>query len=84
MHVMIYDPDGNLVAETTGVKKRNPQTRTLEMQVPEMEIANAQLWDTESPKLYKAVAQLLREDGSVADEYAEHFGHYHSNQQVWL
>ena len=74
MHVMIYDPDGNLVAETTGVKKRNPQTRTLEMQVPEMEIANAQLWDTESPKLYKAVAQLLREDGSVADEYAEHFG----------
>jgi beta-galactosidase len=74
MHVMIYDPDGNLVAETTGVKKRNPQTRTLEMQVPEMEIANAQLWDTESPKLYKAVAQLLREDGSIADEYAEHFG----------
>ena len=74
MHVMIYDPDGNLVAETTGVKKRNPQTRTLEMQVPEMEIANAQLWDTESPKLYKAVAQLLREDGTVADEYAEHFG----------
>ena len=71
---MIYDPDGNLVAETTGVKKRNPQTRTLEMQVPEMEIANAQLWDTESPKLYKAVAQLLREDGTVADEYAEHFG----------
>ena len=74
MHVMIYDPDGKLVAETTGVKKRNPQTRTLEMQVPEMEIANAQLWDTESPKLYKAVAQLLREDGSIADEYAEHFG----------
>ena len=74
MHVMIYDPDGNLVAETTGVKKRNPQTHTLEMQVPEMEIANAQLWDTESPKLYKAVAQLLREDGTVADEYAEHFG----------
>ena len=74
MHVMIYDPDGKLVAETTGVKKRNPQTRTLEMQVPEMEIANAQLWNTESPKLYKAVAQLLREDGSVADEYTEHFG----------
>ena len=74
MHVMIYDPDGKLVAETTGVKKRNPQTRTLEMQVPEMEIANAQLWDTESPKLYKAVAQLLHEDGSIADEYTEHFG----------
>ena len=74
MNVKIYAPDGSLVAETTATKKRNPQTRTLEMQTPEMEIANAQLWDTESPNLYKAVCQLLREDGTVADEYAEHFG----------
>ena len=74
MNVKIYAPDGSLVAETTATKKRNPQTRTLEMQTPEMEIANALLWDTESPNLYKAVCQLLREDGTVADEYAEHFG----------
>ena len=74
MNVKIYAPDGSLVAETTATRKRNPQTRTLEMQTPEMEIANAQLWDTESPNLYKAVCQLLREDGTVADEYAEHFG----------
>ena len=74
MNVKIYAPDGSLVAETTATKKRNPQTRTLEMQTPELEIANAQLWDTESPNLYKAVCQLLREDGTVADEYAEHFG----------
>ena len=74
MNVKIYAPDGSLVAETTATRKRNPQTRTLEMQTPELEIANAQLWDTESPNLYKAVCQLLREDGTVADEYAEHFG----------
>ena len=74
MNVKIYAPDGSLVAETTATRKRNPQTRTLEMQTPEMEIANTQLWDTESPHLYKAVCQLLREDGTVADEYAEHFG----------
>jgi len=74
MAVKIYDPDGLLVAETTASKGRNPQTRTLEMTTQEMEIKNAQLWDTESPKLYKAVAQLLYEDGSVADEYDEEFG----------
>ena len=74
MHVKIYDPDGKLVAETTASKKRNPQTRTLEMRTPEMEIANVQVWDTESPKRYRAVAQLLYEDGTVADEFSEYFG----------
>ena len=74
MAVKIYDPDGQLVAETIASQKRNTPGRTLEMTTQEMEIANAQLWDTESPKLYKAVVQLLYEDGSVADEYKEEFG----------
>ena len=74
MAVKIYDPDGLLVADTIASQKRNTPGRTLEMTTQEMEIANAQLWDTESPKLYKAVVQLLYEDGSVADEYEEEFG----------
>ena len=72
--VKIYDPDGQLVAETTASQKRNTPGRTQEITTQKMEIANAQLWDTESPKLYKAVVQLLYEDGSVADEYKEEFG----------
>lgn len=72
--VKIYDPDGQLVAETIASKRRNNPARTQEVTTQEMEIANAQLWDTESPKLYKAVAQLLYDDGTVADEYEEEFG----------
>lgn len=40
----------------------------------EMEIRHPQTWDTESPRLYTAVAQLIREDGTVADEVSEQFG----------
>lgn len=74
MKVMIYDPNGQLVAEHSAQRNRNPQTRTLNIQVPEIEILNPQLWDTETPYLYKVVAQLVREDGSMADETTEEFG----------
>ena len=74
MAVKIYDPDGQLVAETTASQRRHTSGRAQEMTTQKMEIANAQLWDTESPRLYKAVAQLLYEDGTVADEYEEQFG----------
>jgi len=42
--------------------------------MPETEIPSPQLWDVDSPRLYKVVAQLLREDGTVADEVSEQFG----------
>ena len=74
MKVSIYDPDGQLVAETTAKKGRNPQTRTLEMQTPEIEIPSPQLWDLDTPRLYKAVCQLLNEDGTVADQTEDEFG----------
>ena len=72
--VKIYDPSGKLIAEQTAKRGRHRQTRTLNIQVPEIEIQNPQIWDTETPYLYKAVAQLVREDGSVADETSEEFG----------
>ena len=74
MRVSIYDAEGQLVAETTASKGRNPQTRTQEMQTEELEIKEPRLWDLDTPYLYKAVAQLLYEDGTVADEVTEHFG----------
>ena len=74
MKVRIYDPSGQLVAEQTCQRNGNPQTRTLNIRMPEVEIPDPQLWDTETPYLYKAVAQLVREDGSIADETTEEFG----------
>ncbi len=74
MKVSIYNPAGQLVAEQTCKRGRNPQTRTLNIKMQEVEIQNPLLWDTENPNLYKAVAQLVREDGSIADEISEQFG----------
>ena len=74
LKVKIYNQEGQLVAEHDAQRGRNPQTRSLTIQVPEFEIQNPQLWDTDTPYLYKAVAQLIREDGSIADEISEQFG----------
>ncbi len=74
MSVTIRDPQGQVVYEGTGSRARNSQGRTLEVIMPEIELQNAQLWDTEHPQLYTAEACLLRDDGSVADVVSEHFG----------
>ena len=70
----LYDPDDNLVAERNLSVKRFTMSKTQEFKLPEVEVSNPRLWDTESPNLYKAVVTLMREDGSVADEYTEQFG----------
>ncbi len=74
MKVSIYNPAGQLVAKQTATRGGNPQTRTLCIKMPEIEIPNPQLWDVDTPNLYTVVAQLLHEDGSVADEVSEKFG----------
>ena len=70
----IYDPQGKLVSETTETISRETPSRTQETRLKEVEIANAQLWDTDHPNLYRAEVALLREDGTVADAYSEEFG----------
>ena len=72
--VSIYNPAGQLVAKQIATRGGNPQTRTLSIKMPEIEIPNPQLWDVDTPNLYTVVAQLLHEDGSVADEVSEKFG----------
>ena len=74
MDFKVYDPQGQLVYEGTATKGRNPQTRTQEIQTQEFEISTPQLWSLDTPYLYKVVAQLIREDGSVADEVSDEFG----------
>ena len=72
--VSVYDPDGRLVNEVTTAKSRNTQSRTMEAQIPEITIAEPLLWDTETPRLYTAKVEILREDGTVADVATDHFG----------
>ena len=75
VRVTILDPDGQKVCEQTTAVKRHRRTSTQEAPViPETRIANPRLWDVDSPQLYTVVAQLLRKDGSVADEVSDHFG----------
>ena len=74
MNVRILDPQGQVVYEGTGSRQRNPQGRTLEVVMPEIEIPQPQLWDVDTPVLYTVEAQLLREDGTVADAVSSHFG----------
>lgn len=69
----IYAPDGKLVSETktlapTGIKKR-----TDEVPLPIAQIAAPQLWDCETPGLYKAVITLVL-DGKIIDRIEERFG----------
>ena len=74
LKVSILDPQGREVCQTEAVVKRGTPTRTVEQRLPEIEIANAQLWDTDHPNLYTARVTLCRGNGTVADTYEEHFG----------
>ena len=70
----VYAPDGECIYQTAADKKHITASRTMETTMQEFEVSNPQLWDTESPNLYRAEVTLLREDGSVADVACEHFG----------
>ena len=74
MNVKVMAPNGQVVYEGKSTRQRNMPTRTLVNQVPEIEIQNPQLWDTETPNLYTVEATLLREDGTVADVASAQFG----------
>ena len=74
MNIKVMAPNGQVVYEGKSTRQRNMPTRTLVNQVPEIEIQNPQLWDTETPNLYTVEATLLREDGTVADVASAQFG----------
>ena len=70
----ILAPDGQVAAETTVKARRITASRTMEFQMPELEITSPQLWDTEHPNLYTAEATLYNEKGEAVDTYSERFG----------
>jgi len=74
VRLQIVSPDGKTVYDNVTTVRNITASRTVEYKLPEVEVNDAQLWDTEHPNLYTAKVSLLREDGTVADDYEEHFG----------
>jgi len=70
----IYGPDGACVYEGKENFTRRAASRTQEVRMKEVEIADAKLWDTEHPNLYRAEVTLMRQDGTPMDNYSESFG----------
>ena len=74
MHLTITDPKGAVVTDSNYKIKRNRNYLTQELQFPEIEMKDALLWDCDTPNLYLARIELLRQDGSIADVVSKHFG----------
>ena len=74
VRLQIVSPDGKTVYDNVTTVRNITASRTVEYRLPEVEVSDALLWDTEHPNLYTAKVSLLREDGTVADDYEEHFG----------
>ena len=73
--LQIIDPDGNTIFNDTCSVKRHKMTRHQEECIAkDIEIKAPKLWDIDTPYLYKVKAQLLRQDGTVADETNDEFG----------
>ena len=72
--IRILAPDGQEVYADTVKRQRITASRTMEAQLPQVEVASPQLWSVEEPNLYTAEVALLREDGTVADKVASQFG----------
>ena len=70
----ITDADGKVVYEGKSEIRRSTPARISESSLPEIEIPNPRLWDTEHPNLYQVKVTLYREDGSKADEVSTRFG----------
>ena len=75
IRLQILDPDGKEVYSTTTEIARHKMTRHQEARiVTDVEIADAKVWDIDSPYLYSVKAQLLKDDGAIADETCDEFG----------
>lgn len=71
----ILDPDNNIVYSDKVSLPRHRATRRQEVTVAkDIVIPNAKIWDIDTPYLYTVKAQLLHEDGTVADETTDQFG----------
>ena len=71
----IISPDGETIYSQMVNLPRHKMTRHEEARiVTDIEIKDAKIWDLDTPYLYKVHTQLIREDGTIADEATDQFG----------
>ena len=69
----IFSPDGKQVCETKISAPQKSKKSTEEVLLPELNVANPQLWSCETPNLYTAEITLTL-DGNIIDKTSEKFG----------
>lgn len=72
--VRIVDEDGTVVTDERVRLAYRPRQKTFEYPLGSFKIAKPRLWDTEHPHLYRVEVDLLRPDGTVADQVQTRFG----------
>ena len=72
--ICITGPDGKTVYEGKAEVSRSTPSRISETLLPEIEIPNPQLWDTNHPNLYTLNLTLYRSNGTIADVASTKFG----------
>lgn len=70
----IINPDGDTVSSRVAVLDLNRRQRVKEYLLDSIAVKSPALWSCESPALYKAVASVYNDDGSVADRVESTFG----------
>ncbi len=70
---IVRDPQGNVVAETTGEMPRFTHQQCSEVKLTPVTLSNPQLWDLDTPNLYTAEV-IVTADGVTADSVFESFG----------
>lgn len=75
MRAIITAPDGTVVSDCKYDVKRNRNYKFgQELALPAIDIANPMLWDCDTPNLYTARVELIRENGTVAAVTSQRFG----------
>lgn len=69
----IFSPQGKQVAETKTPAPKKSNLFEVEVALPQMSVANPQLWSCETPNLYSAEVELVL-NGKVVDKLTRKFG----------
>lgn len=69
----ILSPSGENVGKTESLIIKGSRLKQVEVQLPSLEIKNAQLWDCEHPNLYTAEITITK-DSQLLDNLTQRFG----------
>jgi beta-galactosidase len=73
INTKIFSPQGKQVAETKTPAPKKSNLFEVEVALPQISVANPQLWSCETPNLYSAEVELVS-NGKVVDKLTKKFG----------